>query len=127
MNVVPDIAIEVDGLKKSFGGRQVVRNVSPSVKHGAIYGLCDPNGCGKTTTIRMLCGLINSDEGHGVCHGYDIRTQRDEINRLVGYMPQHFGLYRDLLQRDRMTGRASILIDAPHRKRPSFGDWYRTV
>jgi ABC-2 type transport system ATP-binding protein len=92
----PDIAIDVEGLTKSFDGRKVVRNLSMQVKRGEIYGFLGPNGSGKTTTIRMLCGLLTPDEGHGTCLGYDIRTEADEIKRHVGYMTQHFSLYQDL-------------------------------
>jgi ABC-2 type transport system ATP-binding protein len=92
----PEIAIDVEGLTKSFDGRKVVRNLSMQVKRGEIYGFLGPNGSGKTTTIRMLCGLLTPDEGHGTCLGYDIRSEADEIKRHVGYMTQHFSLYQDL-------------------------------
>jgi ABC-2 type transport system ATP-binding protein len=92
----PEIAIDVEGLTKSFDGRKVVRDLSLRVKRGEIYGFLGPNGSGKTTTIRMLCGLLTPDEGHGSCLGYDIRTEADEIKRHVGYMTQHFSLYQDL-------------------------------
>ena len=71
----PEIAIDVHGLTKSFDGRKVVRDLSMQVKRGTIYGFLGPNGSGKTTTIRMLTGLLTPDEGHGTCLGYDIRTQ----------------------------------------------------
>jgi ABC-2 type transport system ATP-binding protein len=96
LTTAPDIAIDVEGLTKSFDGRKVVRNLSMQVKRGEIYGFLGPNGSGKTTTIRMLCGLLTPDEGHGTCLGYDIRTEADEIKRHVGYMTQHFSLYQDL-------------------------------
>src|SRR5258708_4969778 len=96
MTATPDIAIEVEGLTKSFGNRTVVRNLSMRVKRGEIYGFLGPNGSGKTTTIRMLCGLLTPDEGRGTCLGYDIRSQADEIKQHVGYMTQHFSLYQDL-------------------------------
>jgi len=92
----PEIAIEVEGLTKSFDGRKVVRNLSMQVRRGEIYGFLGPNGSGKTTTIRMLCGLLTPDEGRGTCLGYDIRSEADEIKRHVGYMTQHFSLYQDL-------------------------------
>ena len=92
----PDIAIDVEGLTKSFAGRKVVRDLSMRVKRGEIYGFLGPNGSGKTTTIRMLCGLLTPDEGRGTCLGYDILTEADEIKRHVGYMTQHFSLYQDL-------------------------------
>ena len=96
MTSAPEIAIEVEGLTKSFDGRKVVRNLSMQVRRGEIYGFLGPNGSGKTTTIRMLCGLLTPDEGRGTCLGYDIRSEADEIKRHVGYMTQHFSLYQDL-------------------------------
>jgi len=60
-----DVVIDVHGLTKKFGGRAVVRNLSMQVKRGTIYGFLGPNGSGKTTTIRMLCGLLTPDEGTG--------------------------------------------------------------
>jgi ABC-2 type transport system ATP-binding protein len=98
----PDIAIEVEGLTKSFGGRKVVRDLSMRVRRGEIYGFLGPNGSGKTTTIRMLCGLLTPDEGRGTCLGYDIRSEADEIKRHVGYMTQRFSLYQDLSVRENL-------------------------
>jgi ABC-2 type transport system ATP-binding protein len=98
----PAIAIEVEGLTKSFGGRKVVRNLSMRVKRGEIYGFLGPNGSGKTTTIRMLCGLLTPDEGRGTCLGYDIRSEADAIKRHVGYMTQRFSLYQDLSVRENL-------------------------
>ena len=102
MTAAPDIAIEVEGLTKSFDGRKVVRNLSMRVKRGEIYGFLGPNGSGKTTTIRMLCGLLTPDEGRGTCLGYDIRTDADAIKLHVGYMTQHFSLYQDLSVRENL-------------------------
>lgn len=102
MTMPPDIAIDVEGLTKSFDGRKAVRNLSLRVKRGQIYGFLGPNGSGKTTTIRMLCGLLTPDEGRGTCLGYDIRTQADEIKRHVGYMTQRFSLYQDLSVRENL-------------------------
>ena len=93
----PDIAIEVEGLSKSFDGREVVHDLSMQVKRGSIYGFLGPNGSGKTTTIRMLCGLLTPDKGRGTCLGYDIRTETDKIKLQVGYMTQRFSLYQDPL------------------------------
>jgi ABC-2 type transport system ATP-binding protein len=90
------IAIEVEGLTKSFGGRVVVRDLSMRVRRGQIYGFLGPNGSGKTTTLRMLCGLLTPDSGRGTALGFDIRTQNEEIKRHVGYMTQRFSLYQDL-------------------------------
>ena len=98
----PDIAIDVHGLTKRFDGRAVVRNVSMTVRRGSIYGFLGPNGSGKTTTIRMLCGLLTPDEGEGTCLGFNIRTQQDQIKRRVGYMTQRFSLYQDLSVRENL-------------------------
>jgi ABC-2 type transport system ATP-binding protein len=98
----PDIAIEVESLSKSFGGREVVHDLSMQVKRGSIYGFLGPNGSGKTTTIRMLCGLLTPDKGRGTCLGYDIRTETDKIKRHVGYMTQRFSLYQDLSVRENL-------------------------
>ena len=97
-----DIVIDVHGLTKKFDGRAVVRNLSMQVKRGTIYGFLGPNGSGKTTTIRMLCGLLTPDEGTGTCLGYDIRTQTDKIKLQVGYMTQRFSLYQDLSVRENL-------------------------
>ncbi|MDO8979961.1 MAG: ABC transporter ATP-binding protein [Afipia sp.] len=97
-----DIAIEVNGLSKSFNGREVVHDLSMQVKRGSIYGFLGPNGSGKTTTIRMLCGLLTPDSGEGTCLGYDIRREADKIKRRVGYMTQRFSLYQDLSVRENL-------------------------
>ncbi|WP_375763125.1 ABC transporter ATP-binding protein [Bradyrhizobium sp. Pha-3] len=96
------IAIDVKGLTKSFGGREVVHDLSMQVKRGSIYGFLGPNGSGKTTTIRILCGLLTPDSGEGTCLGYDIRRDADKIKRKVGYMTQRFSLYQDLSVRENL-------------------------
>jgi ABC-2 type transport system ATP-binding protein len=102
MTSAPDIAIDVKGLSKSFEGRAVVHDLSMQVKRGSIYGFLGPNGSGKTTTIRMLCGLLTPDAGEGTCLGYDIRRDADKIKRQVGYMTQRFSLYQDLSVRENL-------------------------
>jgi len=97
-----DVAIDVRGLTKSFEGREVVHDLSMQVKRGTIYGFLGPNGSGKTTTIRMLCGLLTPDSGEGRCLGYDIRRDADKIKRRVGYMTQRFSLYQDLSVRENL-------------------------
>jgi ABC-2 type transport system ATP-binding protein len=97
-----EIAIDVTGLTKSFGRRTVVRDLSLQVPKGEIYGFLGPNGSGKTTTLRMLCGLLTPDSGRGTCLGYDILTESDEIKRNVGYMTQRFSLYTDLSIRENL-------------------------
>ncbi|HEU5016792.1 MAG TPA: ABC transporter ATP-binding protein [Pseudolabrys sp.] len=103
-----DVVIDVHGLTKRFDGRTVVRNLSMQVKRGMIYGFLGPNGSGKTTTIRMLCGLLTPDEGTGTCLGFDIRTQTDRIKVRVGYMTQRFSLYQDLSVRENLEFVARI-------------------
>ena len=98
----PEIVIEVEGLTKSFNGRTVVKDLTMQVRKGLIYGFLGPNGSGKTTTIRMLCGLLTPDSGRGTCLGYDILTQSAEIKRHVGYMTQRFSLYTDLALRENL-------------------------
>jgi len=103
-----DIAIDVRGLTKKFGTRTVVRDLSMQVRRGSIYGFLGPNGSGKTTTIRMLCGLLTPDAGEGTCLGFDIRTEADKIKRRVGYMTQRFSLYQDLSVRENLEFVARI-------------------
>jgi ABC-2 type transport system ATP-binding protein len=91
-----ELAIDVRGLTKRFGGRTVVDQVTIQVPRGRICGFLGPNGSGKTTTIRMLCGLLEPDGGEGHCLGYDIRSELRRIKLRVGYMTQRFGLYEDL-------------------------------
>jgi ABC-2 type transport system ATP-binding protein len=91
-----EIAIDVEGLTKSFDGKVVVNNLTMQVERGRIHGFLGPNGSGKTTTIRMLCGLLIPDSGRGTCLGFDILTEQDQIKRHVGYMTQRFSLYDDL-------------------------------
>ncbi|MBX3586109.1 MAG: ABC transporter ATP-binding protein [Ramlibacter sp.] len=90
------LAIDARGLTKRFGGRAVVDHLSIQVRRGEICGFLGPNGSGKTTTIRMLCGLLDPDEGEGSCLGHDIRHDARAIKLRVGYMTQRFGLYEDL-------------------------------
>ena len=89
-------AISVTGLTKRFHGRTVVDDVSLSVEKGEIAGFLGPNGSGKTTTIRLMCGLLEPDAGTGTVLGHDIRTERRAIKRKVGYMTQRFSFYEDL-------------------------------
>jgi ABC-2 type transport system ATP-binding protein len=98
----PDIVIDVHGLTKRFDGRPVVRDLSMQVRRGTIYGFLGPNGSGKTTTIRMLCGLLTPDDGQGTCLGFDLRTQTEQIKLRVGYMTQRFSLYEDLSVRENL-------------------------
>ena len=91
-----EYAIDIQHLSKSFAGKPAVNDLSLQIKKGEIFGFLGPNGSGKTTTIRMLCGLMKPDSGQGRVLGYDISKQSDFIKPLVGYMTQQFSLYTDL-------------------------------
>lgn len=101
-------AIEVRGLTKTFGSRIVVNHVDITVPRGKIYGFLGPNGSGKTTTIRMLCGLLTPDGGNGTCLGFDILTQSAPIRKKVGYMTQKFSFWEDLTIRENLEFTANI-------------------
>lgn len=103
-----DIIIDVKNLTKSFNGKPAVKDVSLQVRRGEIFGFLGPNGSGKTTTIRMLCGLMTPDSGSGDCLGYDIRKNSQKIKRLVGYVPQMFSLYQDLTVKENLEFIARI-------------------
>src|SRR5690606_13344238 len=94
--------IEVRGLSKSFGDRLVVDDFDITVPKGAIYGFLGPNGSGKTTTIRLLCGLLTPDAGACTCLGFDVRTEAQKIKAEIGYMTQRFSLYEDLSIRENL-------------------------
>jgi len=91
-----ELAIDVKGMTKRFGERTVVNDIALQVRCGEIYGFLGPNGSGKTTFIRMLCGLLRADAGSGTCLGYDVITESELIKRNVGYMTQRFSFWEDL-------------------------------
>src|ERR1039457_5048111 len=92
----PNLVIDVHGVTKRFSGRTVVNDIAMQVRHGEIYGFLGPNGSGKTTFLRMLCGLLKPDAGSGQCLGFDFRAQSSKIKKQVGYMTQRFSFYEDL-------------------------------
>lgn len=98
MTILSDdnLIIDVHHLQKSFKGQMAVKDISLQVKRGEIFGFLGPNGSGKTTTIRMLCGLLTPDGGNGNCLGYNILTESKSIKKHVGYIPQYFSLYKSL-------------------------------
>ena len=91
-----ELAIDVRGMTKRFGDRTVVNDIALQVRTGEIYGFLGPNGSGKTTFIRMLCGLLHPDAGSGTCLGHDVITASEAIKLQVGYMTQRFSFYEDL-------------------------------
>jgi ABC-2 type transport system ATP-binding protein len=99
---VTEYVIDVRGLTKAFGPRLVVDDFDIRVPRGAIYGFLGPNGSGKTTTIRLLCGLLTPDAGEGTCLGFDVRREAEKIKAEVGYMTQRFSLYEDLTIRENL-------------------------
>lgn len=109
-----DLAIDVTGVTKRFGDKTVVNAIDLQVRQGEIYGFLGPNGSGKTTFIRMLCGLLTPDAGSGTCLGYDVLRQQAEIKRHVGYMTQRFSYYEDLSIRENLDFIARI-YDVPDR------------
>jgi len=114
------MAIDVRGLTKHFGKKTAVDHIDIAVPQGQVWGFLGPNGSGKTTTIRMLCGLLRADEGSGTCLGLDFRTQSEAIKRQVGYMTQKFSFWEDLSIRQNLQlvarlyeiDRASEAVDA---------------
>lgn len=109
--------IDVKGLTKSYDNKCVVCNVGLQVKPGEIFGFLGPNGSGKTTTIRMLCGLLKPDSGEGTCLGYDILTESLKIKLQVGYMTQRFSLYNDLTIRENLDFIARVYNVENHAQR----------
>ena len=108
-------AIDVHDLHKRFGDKEVVNGLSIVVQRGEIFGFLGPNGSGKTTSIRMMCGLLTPDAGSGTCLGFDIRTEADEIKRHVGYMTQRFSFWEDLTIRENLDFIARV-FEMPDRK-----------
>ena len=108
-------AIDVHGLSKKFGEKTVVNELSMRVDRGEIMGFLGPNGSGKTTSIRMMCGLLTPDAGSGTCLGFDILKESDQIKRRVGYMTQKFSFWDDLSIRENLDFVARI-YEVPARR-----------
>lgn len=114
-----DAAVVTRGLRKVFGSIVAVDRLDLEIRRGEVFGLLGPNGSGKTTTIRMLCGLMEPSEGDASVVGFDIRTQAEQIRRNIGYMSQRFGLYDDLTVYENVRFYATIygLYGAERRER----------
>ena len=115
MSEAAALAVDVHGLVKRYGGRAVVDGLSLQLRPGRICGFLGPNGSGKTTAIRMLCGLLKADAGDGTCLGLQLSTQAVQIRLQVGYMTQRFGLYDDLSLRENLDFVAR-LYELPDRR-----------
>lgn len=109
-------AIDVHGLTKRFGAKTAVNAIDIAIPEGEVWGFLGPNGSGKTTTMRLICGLLKADEGHGTCLGFDFRTQTEQIKRQTGYMTQKFSFWEDLTIRENLAFVAE-LYGLPDRKR----------
>ncbi|HHT0593411.1 TPA: ABC transporter ATP-binding protein [Legionella anisa] len=103
-----DFAIDVKKLTKKFDEKVAVDHISLQVEKGSIFGFLGSNGSGKTTTIRMICGLLTPTDGEGNCLGYDIKTQSAEIKKHIGYMPQKFSFYTGLTVYENLRFTADI-------------------
>lgn len=112
-----EVIIDVEDLTKEYDGRKVVSKVSLHVNKGEVFGFLGPNGSGKTTTIRMLCGLLTPDSGHGFCLGYDILTESSKIKEQVGYMTQRFSLYAELSIEENLNFMAGVYEVVPQKQK----------
>lgn len=112
-----EYVVNVQGLNKSFNGKPAVIDLTLKIKRGEIFGFLGPNGSGKTTTIRMLCGLMTPDSGNGTCLGFNILEGSPMIKRLVGYVPQTFSLYQDLTVTENLKFISKLYGDRDYRQR----------
>src|SRR5262245_9490183 len=108
--------IEATNLTRTFNTLTAVNHVSIRVKPGEVFGLVGPDGAGKTTTLRMLCGLIDPTQGQVTVCGYNVQTNPDQVKDRIGYMAQRFGLYGDLTVQENMLFYAD-LFDVAGRER----------
>lgn len=115
-------AVTLRNLERRFGEFVAVNRISLDVGQGEIFGFLGPNGAGKSTTIRMLCGLLEPSSGEGTVAGLDIRTQREEIKRRIGYMSQKFSLYDDLTVEENIDFFSGI-YRVPREKKAARKDW----
>ena len=122
-----DIAISVNELTKRFGDFTAVDNISFEVRKGEIFGFLGANGAGKTTAMRMLCGLSYPTSGSGTVAGYDITRQPEEIKRHIGYMSQKFSLYEELTVIENLTLFSTIYGMTDKAIREKTAEVFRTL
>jgi ABC-2 type transport system ATP-binding protein len=101
-------AVHTENLTKVFGSIRAVDGVTFDIERGEVFGMLGPNGSGKTTTIRMLCGLLAPTSGAATVAGFDVRTQSEDIRRNIGYMSQRFGMYDDMTVAENLDFYASL-------------------
>jgi ABC-2 type transport system ATP-binding protein len=99
---VTDVAVDIRDLTRRFGAIAAVSHLTLQIPRGEVFGLLGPNGSGKTTTIRMLCGLLEPSEGTATVAGIDVRAAPERVKTQIGYMSQRFGLYEDLTVRENL-------------------------
>lgn len=109
-------AVKAEGLTKSFGAATAVDGLTLAVEEGELFGLVGPDGAGKTTTIRILCGILDGDGGEAEVAGFDVRRRPEQVKQRIGYMPQQFSLYGDLTVAENLLFFANI-YHVPKRER----------
>jgi len=117
-------AVHTDHLTKAFGALTAVDGVTFDIARGEVFGILGPNGSGKTTTIRILCGLIEPTSGSATVAGFDVRTQSEEIRRNIGYMSQRFGMYDDLTVAENLDFYSSLYGLSGEEKRKRIADLF---
>jgi ABC-2 type transport system ATP-binding protein len=117
-------AVHTDKLTKVFGVIKAVDGVTFDINRGEVFGVLGPNGSGKTTTIRMLCGLLTPTSGAATVAGFDVHTQSEEIRRNIGYMSQHFGMYDDMTVTENLDFYSSLYGLAGEEKRKRMDELF---
>jgi ABC-2 type transport system ATP-binding protein len=117
-------AVHIEQLTKKFGDVAAVDGVTFDINRGEVFGVLGPNGSGKTTTIRMLCGLLTPTSGTATVAGFDVRTQSEEIRRNIGYMSQRFGMYEDLTVTENLDFYSSLYGLAGEEKRKRMDELF---
>ncbi len=111
-----ELAIDVTGLAKRFGDKRAVDGVDIQMPRGQVWGFLGPNGSGKTTTIRMICGLLRATAGSGRCLGFDLTRESERIKARTGYMTQRFSFWSDLTIRENLEFVARLYRLHPSRE-----------